>query len=173
MLPWKASRPLPSSRSIPSGRFRRNCAKSRTPSLHGGAALEHALSIGRAWWEQCGLTLFRQGVRVSRLPLSYLRETVGVSSYEDCGLLSLSFLSNERQLDYIPPFADLLHEEALPCRRLHADLLEAQEDLCELPDAHWDEDDVSEFYCAQLGMCQACSEEMYAYGLQYGRKKEP
>ena len=32
------------------------------------AALEHALSIGRAWWEQCGLTLFRQGVRVSRLP---------------------------------------------------------------------------------------------------------
>ena len=52
------------------------------------AALEHALSIGRAWWEQCGLTLFRQGVRVSRLPLSYLRETVGVSSYEDCGLLS-------------------------------------------------------------------------------------
>ena len=137
------------------------------------AALEHALSIGRAWWEQCGLTLFRQGVRVSRLPLSYLRETVGVSSYEDCGLLSLSFLSNERQLDYIPPFADLLHEEALPCRRIHADLLEAQEDLCELPDAHWDEDDVSEFYCAQLGMCQACSEEMYAYGLQYGRKKEP
>ena len=137
------------------------------------AALEHALSIGRAWWEQCGLTLFRQGVRVSRLPLSYLRETVGVSSYEDCGLLSLSFLSNERQLDYIPPFADLLHEEALPCRLLHADLLEAQEDLCELPDAHWDEDDVSEFYCAQLGMCQACSEEMYAYGLQYGRKKEP
>ena len=67
----------------------------------------------------------------------------------------------------------LLHEEALPCRLLHADLLEAQEDLCELPDAHWDEDDVSEFYCAQLGMCQACSEEMYAYGLQYGRKKEP